>query len=78
MQRSLRDGTWEQSAIDARIDGAVQESLGGLVKLGISVKTARRELKIRAKGLKTFAEKYISPMPKVGLPSSVRWEPILT
>lgn len=66
MERCLREGTWDQATVDERIDATVQESLGELVKLGIDVKSARREVKIRAKGLTTFAEKYISEAPKAG------------
>jgi DNA replication ATP-dependent helicase Dna2 len=73
MERSLREGTWDQAIVDERIDATVQESLGELVKLGIDVKTARREVKIRAQGLSTFAERYISDTPKVNSQWVVRF-----
>jgi hypothetical protein len=65
MQRSLRDGSWAQTDIDARIDDIIHTRLGDLIQLGVGVDGAKREVKIRAKGLRTFADRYIASTPKV-------------
>ena len=70
MQGCLREGKWGKSWIDERIakvvrtgDGA--RGMGDLVKLGVTVEEAIREVKARAGGLKAFGERYMAQAPKV-------------
>jgi DNA replication ATP-dependent helicase Dna2 len=65
MQASLTSGRWELDWIHARIDEIVVRSLPDLVKIGLGVEEATKEVKLRAKGLETFAKKYIAKVPKV-------------
>ena len=70
MQGCLREGKWGSAWIDERIAKVVTAGEGGrgmgdLVKLGVSVEEAIREVKARAGGLKVFGERYMSHTPKV-------------
>lgn len=65
MEKSLADGRWADADIDKKANQAVQENMGELIRVGVDVRQARRELKIRASGLRAFADKYISEVPKV-------------
>lgn len=69
MQSSLVDWTaglrpWDQKEMDRKIDREVKRGLGDLLKLGVSVNQAKRELQLRASGLKPFHDKYIGNIPK--------------
>ena len=73
MQGCLREGQWGSRWIDERIGRVVRDGEGGrglsdLVKLGVSVEEAIREVKARAGGLKVFGERYMSLTPKVDFP----------
>lgn len=70
MQSCLQDGQWGERSIESKIRGIVERNLGDLMKLGITVEQAVREVKAKAGGLKTFAEKYISQRPKVSTSST--------
>ena len=70
MQSCLQDGQWGERPIESKIRGIVERNLGDLMKLGITVEQAVREVKAKAGGLKTFAEKYISQRPKVSTSST--------
>jgi len=65
MQSCLIHRRWDESWIEERIEQVLRKGLGELFKIGVGVEEARREVKARAKGLKGFAEKYISEIPKV-------------
>lgn len=70
MQSCLREGRWDSRWIDERIRKVVRggesgRGLGDLVKLGVSIEEAIREVKARAGGLKAFGEKYMASVPKV-------------
>lgn len=72
MQSSLVDWTaglrpWDQKEMDRKIDREVKRGLGDLLKLGVSVNQAKRELQLRASGLKPFHDKYIGSIPKVSI-----------
>jgi DNA replication ATP-dependent helicase Dna2 len=73
MEKSLADGLWADVDIDKKANQIVQESMPELIRVGVTVTQAKRELKIRAKGMRAFADKYISEVPKVILQSR-RWE----
>ena len=67
MQTCLREESWDEKFMDAEISKVVRQNLGDLLKLDVTVEHAIREVKGRAGGLKTFADKYISHMPKACL-----------
>jgi len=65
MQACLSSGNWEDSWIDERIEEVVRMGLADLIKINIGVDQAKREVKMRAKGLREFSQKYIAEIPKV-------------
>jgi DNA replication ATP-dependent helicase Dna2 len=65
MQRCLKENRWEDSWVDGLVMEVVNKGLSELVKISIGVDEAIHEVKARAKGLKVFAERYMSQMPKV-------------
>ncbi|KAL6302085.1 Dna2-domain-containing protein [Sparassis latifolia] len=68
MQTCLAEGRWDERWVDAQITDVVGRGLGELIRIDMGVDQAKAEMKARAKGLKAFAEKYISQEPK---PSAV-------
>ena len=80
MQSCLIDWTkgeskWDQREIDDKVDKEVKRGLGDLLRLNVTVDQAKRELKLRAIGLKAFHERYIHNIPRVGVLTthSVLW-----
>jgi DNA replication ATP-dependent helicase Dna2 len=71
MQGCLREGKWGGGWIDEQIERVVRgaggegRGMGDLVRLGVGVEEAVREVKARAGGLKTFGERYMAQSPKV-------------
>lgn len=65
MQRCLSAEHWEESFVDERIDEVVGKGLAELVKIGVNVGDAKREVKARAKGLQGFSKRFIGEVPKV-------------
>lgn len=70
MQHCLKENQWGLEWIDEKIAHVVRGEDGGrgladLVKLGVTVEEAIREVKGRAGGLHAFGEKYIAQTPKV-------------
>jgi DNA replication ATP-dependent helicase Dna2 len=65
VQACLSEGKWDDVWIDQRIDEVVSRELNDLVRINVSEAEARREVKARARGLRGFADKYVSPLPKV-------------
>lgn len=59
---------WDEREIDRKVDNEVRRGLGDLLRLNVSVDQAKRELKLRAIGLKAFRERYIHDIPKVRQP----------
>ncbi|KAH7884747.1 Dna2-domain-containing protein [Phlebopus sp. FC_14] len=64
MQTCFSSQRWDEGYIDELIDDVVMESLMDLVKMGIGIDEAKREVKLRSKGLRIFSERYISQTPK--------------
>ncbi|KIM72845.1 hypothetical protein PILCRDRAFT_736976 [Piloderma croceum F 1598] len=70
MQRCLREGEWGGRWIDEQIERVVRgaggegRGMGDLVRLGVGVEEAVKEVKARAGGLKTFGERYMAQSPK--------------
>ncbi|KAJ6585002.1 DNA replication factor Dna2-domain-containing protein [Mycena capillaripes] len=64
MQACLSSGRWEGLWIDEKIEEVIRERISDIAKINLSVEDARREIKMRAKGLKAFSEKYIADSPK--------------
>ena len=69
MQACLLARRWEEHWITDKIKEVVMKSLLELVKIGATVDQAVIEVKARAKGLYSFAEKYVADVPKVRSPS---------
>lgn len=67
MQTCLRKERWDERFLESKIGEVVRrgESLGELLKLGVTVEQAVREVKARAEGLRTFGERYVSKKPRV-------------
>lgn len=65
MQTCLTCGRWEESWIHQQIDNVIVTGLEDLAKIEVDVEQAKREVRFRAKGLCTFAKKYIAAIPKV-------------
>ena len=64
MQSCLRDNDWDERSMQSKIDKAITRSLDDLLRINVDVDQAKREIWSRAGGLKTFAARYISDMPK--------------
>ncbi|EIW80184.1 Dna2-domain-containing protein [Coniophora puteana RWD-64-598 SS2] len=64
MQTCMAAGRWDEAFMDEQIDSVIRKNLAELVKIGLSVADARREVKARSKGLHVFSERYISSTPK--------------
>ncbi|KAJ7675810.1 Dna2-domain-containing protein [Mycena polygramma] len=64
MQVCLSSGRWEELWIEEKIEEVIREKIADIAKINLSVEDARREIKMRAKGLKAFSEKYIADSPK--------------
>ncbi|EKM53179.1 uncharacterized protein PHACADRAFT_147492 [Phanerochaete carnosa HHB-10118-sp] len=64
MQTCLREGRWDKSWVDDRIEEVARTSLGDLMRLDVDVDQAKREVWARAGGLETFAARYMFNSPK--------------
>ncbi|KAH7929561.1 Dna2-domain-containing protein [Leucogyrophana mollusca] len=64
MQSCMISQRWDERWIDERIDEVVRRSLAELVKIGLGVDEAKREVKTRSKGLRVFSERYMADVPK--------------
>ena len=68
MQACLCEGRWDSAWLDAQIGDVVRRSLGDLMRVNMSIEQAVSEVRLRAQGLRSFADKYMSDTPKVGAP----------
>ena len=75
MQACLRARRWDAPWVDARIEEAARAALGDLMRLGVDVDQAKREVWARAGGLATFAARYMADEPKVRTHSSLERRP---
>ncbi|KAG6333843.1 hypothetical protein ID866_5248 [Astraeus odoratus] len=64
MQTCLLANRWDKSWIDDLIDDAILKNLTELLRFGIGVEEATREVKLRSRGLRAFSERYIAEEPK--------------
>lgn len=64
-QACLREGQWEQTWIEDKIDESIRQNLVDLVKNNVTIEQAKREVTLRAKGLRAFSERYLAQAPKV-------------
>jgi DNA replication ATP-dependent helicase Dna2 len=64
MQTCLTAHQWDQKYVDELIDDVVMKSLAEVIKIGTSMDEAKREVKLRSKGLRVFSERYIAETPK--------------
>ncbi|KIJ63491.1 hypothetical protein HYDPIDRAFT_175890 [Hydnomerulius pinastri MD-312] len=64
MQTCLSAQQWDEKYIDELIDDVVMKNLSELIKIGLGIVEAKREVKLRSKGLRVFSERYIAGTPK--------------
>ncbi|KIK93881.1 hypothetical protein PAXRUDRAFT_33817 [Paxillus rubicundulus Ve08.2h10] len=64
MQTCLTAHRWDQRYVDGLIDDVVMKSLAEVIKIGLGIDEAKREVKLRSKGLRVFSERYIAETPK--------------
>ncbi|CCL99895.1 uncharacterized protein FIBRA_01920 [Fibroporia radiculosa] len=64
MQTCLSEGCWDEKFVEARITDEVGRGLSELMRINTSVEQATIEMKARARGIKSFADKYIAQEPK--------------
>ena len=72
MQACLCEGRWDSAWLDAQIGDVVRRSLGDLMRVNMSIEQAVSEVRLRAQGLRSFADKYMSDTPKASAPLSLR------
>ena len=65
MQTCLASQRWDELYVEDLIQDAVMKNLPQIVKIGTSIEEAKREIKLRSRGLKGFSERYIAATPKV-------------
>ncbi|KAJ3553389.1 hypothetical protein NM688_g3640 [Phlebia brevispora] len=64
MQTCMKAERWDERFVDGKISEVVRANLDSLLKIDVKVEQAVREIKMRAGGLRSFAEKYIAKRPK--------------
>ncbi|KAI6100620.1 Dna2-domain-containing protein [Pisolithus sp. B1] len=64
MQTCLLANRWDKAYIDDLIEDAVSRNLSELVKIGVTIEEAIREVTFRSKGLRVFSKRYIAEEPK--------------
>ncbi|KAJ7863097.1 DNA replication factor Dna2-domain-containing protein [Mycena olivaceomarginata] len=64
MQACMTSRRWEDAWVEEKIEEVIREKISDIAKINLSVEDARREIKLRAKGLKAFSEKYLADSPK--------------
>lgn len=65
MQSCLQSNEWDEHWMQTKIDAVIRRNLDDLLRLDVDVDQAKREVWMRASGLKTFASRYMSQTPKV-------------
>ncbi|KAN0081509.1 DNA replication factor Dna2, partial [Tylopilus felleus] len=60
MQTRLATQRWDEFYVEDLIEDAVTKNLPEIVKIETTIEEAKRELKLRSKGLKVFSERYIA------------------
>jgi CRISPR/Cas system-associated exonuclease Cas4 (RecB family) len=69
LERALSDGRWDDAELDAKANEVVRERMDELLRVDVDVPQARRELKIRARGLRGFADRYLAESALVPISS---------
>ncbi|KAG6382086.1 Dna2-domain-containing protein [Boletus reticuloceps] len=64
MQTCLATQQWDEFYVEDLIEDAVMKNLPEIIKIGTDIEEAKRELKLRSRGLKVFSERYIADTPK--------------
>ncbi|KAI6043523.1 Dna2-domain-containing protein [Pisolithus marmoratus] len=64
MQTCLLANRWDKAYIDDLIEDAISRNLSELVKIGVTIEEAIREVTLRSKGLRMFSKRYIAGEPK--------------
>ncbi|KAF7299539.1 DNA replication helicase [Mycena chlorophos] len=64
MQACMSADCWDDRWVEAKVDEVVGQHISDIAKISLSVEDARREIHLRAKGLKAFSGKYLGDAPK--------------
>ncbi|KAJ7069715.1 Dna2-domain-containing protein [Mycena amicta] len=64
MQACMSAERWDDPWVQNKVDELIRAHLPDVAKINLSVEDARREIHLRAKGLKAFSEKYLADSPK--------------
>ncbi|KAI5999994.1 Dna2-domain-containing protein [Pisolithus albus] len=64
MQTCLLANRWDKAYIDDLIEDIITRNLSELVKIGVTIEEAIREVTLRSKGLRVFSKRYIAEEPK--------------
>ncbi|KAF7298895.1 DNA replication helicase [Mycena indigotica] len=64
MQSCMAVEYWDERWIEAKVEEIIREHISDIAKINLSVEDARREINLRARGLKAFSEKYLADSPK--------------
>ncbi|KAI6019257.1 Dna2-domain-containing protein [Pisolithus microcarpus] len=64
MQTCLLANRWDKAYIDDLIEDIISRNLSELVKIGVTIEEAMREVTLRSKGLRVFSKRYIAEEPK--------------
>ncbi|KAI6145369.1 Dna2-domain-containing protein [Pisolithus tinctorius] len=64
MQTCLLANRWDKAYIHDLIEDAISRNLSELVKIGVTIEEAIREVTLRSKGLRMFSKRYIAEEPK--------------
>ncbi|OAX34925.1 hypothetical protein K503DRAFT_409957 [Rhizopogon vinicolor AM-OR11-026] len=64
MQTCMTEQRWDGRFIEEYTEEIIKKNLAELVKINVSIDEAKREVKVRSKGLRLFSEHYIAVTPK--------------
>ncbi|KAH9923850.1 Dna2-domain-containing protein [Fomitopsis serialis] len=64
MQACLCEGRWDGPWIETQINEVVRKCLGDLMRVNMGIEQAVNEVRLRAQGLRSFADKYMAEEPK--------------
>lgn len=67
LESCLRTNQFDELWVNSQIETVVQSGVSDLVQINTTIEDAQKEVKLRAKGIHTFAKRYISDRPKVRL-----------
>ena len=65
VQVCLAQNQWDADFIDHEIEVHLHKSLDELLRIGVTVEAAKRDIRERASGITSFGQRYMSSSPKV-------------